>query len=373
MAASCHERSTTMLDLSPITYDDIGPERIHCFYDPRSGMRAVVAIDTTRFMVAGGGVRMAPDVSVSEVVRLARAMTFKYAMLDMPCGGAKAGIMLDPADPSRSLVMSAFVRAIKPLVESGAFMPGADMGTSGADFAALWGDRVVKDLGSESFEGMPLEAQLTGAGVVAAAKAACEALARPLRGATVAIEGFGKVGAGAAKFFAREGARVVAISTVQGGLYDPQGLDVDALLVLRAEHGDGLIARARGERIAREALLTLAVDVLVPGARPDVIHADNVERIAAKLIVPAANIPYGEGTLSRLRARGVVALPDFVTNAGGVLASMASFQGESASGAFALVNDSVGRNVKLVIETARASDASPFDAAIQIARKRLAQ
>ena len=363
-----------MLDLSSIAFDDIGPERIHCFYDPRSGMRAVVAIDTTRFMVAGGGVRMAPDVSVSEVVRLARAMTFKYAMLDMPCGGAKAGIMLDPAAPSRAEVMGAFVRAIKPLVESGAFLPGADMGTYGADFAALWGDRVVKDLGSETFEGMPLEAQLTGAGVVAAAKAACEALSRSLRGATVAIEGFGKVGAGAAKFFAREGARVIAISTVLGGLYDPQGLDVDALLALRDKHGDGVIAQAtRGERIAREALLTLPVDVLVPGARPDVIHAANVERVAAKLIVPAANIPYAAGTLSRLQARGIVSLPDFVTNAGGVLASMASFQGESATGAFALVNDRVGRNVKLVIETARANGTSAFDAAIQIARKRLSQ
>ena len=120
------------LEISPIALDDIGPERIHCFYDPASGMRAFVAIDTTRFMVAGGGVRMAADVSLTEVVRLARAMTLKYAMLEMPCGGAKAGIVLDPADPSRGAVIAAFVRAIKPLAESGQFMPGADMGTSGA-------------------------------------------------------------------------------------------------------------------------------------------------------------------------------------------------------------------------------------------------
>ncbi len=361
-------------DFSRVKFDDLGPERVHCFYDPRSGMRAVVVLDTTRFMISGGGVRMARDVSVGEVARLARAMTFKYAMLELPCGGAKAGIMLDPADPSRAEVMSAFVRAIKPLVESGAFMPGADMGTSGADFATLWGDRMETNLGAESFEGMPLEAQLTGAGVVAATKAACEALSRPLRGATVAIEGFGKVGAGAAKFFAREGAIVVAISTVDGGLWDPEGLDTGELLALRAEHGDGALAHAtRGKRIAREDLITLRADVLVPGARPDVIHIENVERIEAKLIVPAANIPYGEGTLARLAARGVVALPDFVTNAGGVLATMASVQGEDAAGAFALVADRVGRNVKLVIEAGRAKGTSAYDAAVEIARSRLPQ
>ena len=359
-------------ELSRVVFDDLGPERIHCFYDPKTKMRAFVVIDTTRFMIAGGGVRMAADVALSEVARLARAMTFKYAILEMPCGGAKAGIALDPADPSRPEVMAAFVRAIKPLVDTGAFMPGADMGTSSADFESLWGARVATNLATEMFEGMPLEAQLTGAGVVAAAKAACEALSRPLRGATVALEGFGKVGAGAAKFFVREGASVVAISTVQGALYDPRGLDVTALLALRAKYGDGLIAQAKGvRRIARDELFMLPVDVLVPGARPDVIHEENVDRVTARLIAPAANIPYAAGTLPRLHARGVVALPDFVTNAGGVLGAMASIQGLSAEGMFAMVADRVGANVKLVVETARSQNTSAFDAAVRIARDRL--
>ncbi len=361
-------------DLSRVTFDDLGPERIHCFYDPKTKMRAFVAIDTTRFMIAGGGVRMAPDVAVSEVTRLARAMTFKYAMLEMPCGGAKAGIVLDPADPSRPAVMAAFVRAIKPLVDTGAFMPGADMGTSSADFDSLWGDRVTTNLATETFEGLPLEAQLTGAGVVAAAKAACEALSRPLRGATVALEGFGKVGVGASKFFVREGASVVAISTIEGALYDPKGLDVTALLALREKYGDALLAHAKGvQRIAREELFTLPVDVLVPGARPDVIHEGNVERISAKLVSPAANIPYAAGTLPRLHARGIVALPDFVTNAGGVLGAMASIQGLTPAQTFAMVADRVGTNVKLVLEAARSENASAFDAAVRIARQRLSQ
>ena len=330
--------------LPNIAFDDIGPERIHCFYDPKSQMRAMVVIDTTRFTLAGGGVRMAQDVSLTEVVRLARAMTLKYAMLEMPCGGAKAGIILDPSDASRADVMGAFLRAIKPLVDSGALHSGRRHGNfgEGTSPGSLEAAR-RRAVGSEMFEGMPLEAQLTGAGVVVAAKAACEALSRPLRGATVAIEGFGKVGAGAAKFFAREGARVVAISTVRGTLHDPRGLDVDALLALRDQHGDGALALARGERMPREALFQVDAFVLVPGAATGTpIHAGNVDRIAAKLIVPAANIPYGEGALARLATRGIVALPDFVTNAGGVLGSLAGFQGESAAAAFALVDQQVG-------------------------------
>jgi len=365
---------TMNFELSRVVFDDLGPERIHCFYDPKAKMRAFVVIDTTRFMIAGGGVRMAADVSVSEVARLARAMTFKYAMLDMPCGGAKAGIALDPSDPSRPAVMASFVRAIKPLVDTGAFMPGADMGTSSADFTALWGDRAGTNLATETFEGLPLEAQLTGAGVVAAAKAACEALSKPLRGATVALEGFGKVGVGAAKFFVREGARVVAITTIAGGLHDPEGLDVTALLALREKWGDDLVNQAKGvRRISREALFTLPVDVLVPGARPDVIDERNVDRVEAKLVVPAANIPYAEGTLPRLHARGVVALPDFIVNAGGVLGAMAAIQGLTPEQTFAMVAERVSANVKLAFDSARATGASIFDAAVGIARTRLGQ
>src|SRR5262249_22239665 len=138
----------------------------------------------------------------------------------------------------------------------------------------------------------------------------------PLRGARVALEGFGKVGSGAAKFFAREGARVVALSTVRGAIHAPEGLDVGALLALRSEHGDveALERYASGDagvaRIAASELYGVPADILVPGARPDAIHAGNVEGVTAALVAPAANIPYGEGMVRRLHARGCTALPD---------------------------------------------------------------
>jgi glutamate dehydrogenase/leucine dehydrogenase len=129
---------SVIASLSEIPLDEIGPERIIHVYEPKSGLRAVVVIDTTRFGLTAGGVRMAADLSLSEMARLARAMTYKFAMLELPCGGAKAGIWLHPAAPSRPTVMQAFLDAIAPLVESRQYMAGADMGTSAADFAPLY-------------------------------------------------------------------------------------------------------------------------------------------------------------------------------------------------------------------------------------------
>ena len=217
-------------------------------------------------------------------------------MLEFPAGGAKAGIWYDLATQNRQAVMDAFLRVLQPLYEQRTYYPGADMGTSDDDFLPLRnkpGKRRYSGLRATHFEGLPLEDQLTGFGVVESALVAARAFQLPIRGATVAIEGFGKVGGGAASFFARAGARVVAVSTLAGTRHDPKGLDVERLLDLRQEYGDDAVRQYRGGRLlSRSALFTLPVDILIPGARPDVIHAKNVDRIQARLVVPAANIPF---------------------------------------------------------------------------------
>ena len=271
--------------------DATGPERILSFYDPASQMRAVIVIDTTAFGMSAGGVRMLPDLSVEEMARLARAMTYKYLMLEFPAGGAKAGIWYDPATQDRQAVMDAFLQVLQPLYERRSYYPGADMGTSDDDFLPLrneLGKRRYSGLRTKHFEGLPLEDQLTGFGVVESALVAAKSFQLPIRNATVAIEGFGKVGGGAARFIVRAGAQVVAVSTLTGTRYDPRGLDVERLLELRQEYGDETVRHYRGGRLlSRRALFTLPVDILIPGARPDVIHAKNVDRIQARLVVPA--------------------------------------------------------------------------------------
>jgi glutamate dehydrogenase (NAD(P)+) len=359
--------------LAAIGLDEIGPERISFHYDPRSGMRAAIVIDSARFGLTAGGVRMASDLTLLELARLARAMTYKFAMLELPCGGAKAGIWLDPGDARRQQVMRAFLDVLRPLAETRAYMAGADMGTAAADFTPLRADGgATPSLGEIEYEGMPLEEQLTGYGVVVAARVAAEACGWSLRGAHVALEGFGKVGAGAAKFLAREGARLVAVSTLRGTLHRADGLDVERLLALRHRHGDAAVEHYdAGGVLPREALFGVAADILIPGARPDVIDAAVAGQLAVRLVVPAANIPYAAAVPAQLHARGIVSLPDFVSNAGGVLTGLVELEGGTAAQAFTTVHDRIAANVGLILDSARAEACSAYDAALAIAHGRL--
>jgi len=359
----------TGLDLATLAFDDLGPERIFHYYDPQLDFRSVVVIDTRRFGISAGGVRMASDLTLAEVARLARAMSYKFALLELRCGGAKGGIWYDPTHLHRAEIVRSFLDAIEPLTWNAAYMPGADMGTTAADFAAVYAARGGQDLGQQEFEGLPLEDQVTGYGVTIAAQTAAELLGWKAP-ASVAIEGFGKVGAGASKYFVRHGARVVAVSTIHQTLYDARGLDVGALLALRQAHGDAALDHyPTGERHPRAALLTLPVDILVPGARPDAICADNVDAIRARLIVPAANIPYADGTIPRLAARGVVAIPDFVANAGGVLTGMVALQRGAVDQLFTTVRERIGANVRRIMTLAEQRGCGPYEAALDLAEQ----
>ncbi|MBI3302737.1 MAG: Glu/Leu/Phe/Val dehydrogenase [Deltaproteobacteria bacterium] len=357
--------------------DASGPERIFSFYDPPTQMRAVIVIDTTAFGISAGGVRMLPDLSLAEMVRLARAMTYKYLMLEVRCGGAKAGIWYDPARHDRRAVLDAFLNVLRPFFQQRTYLPGADMGTSEEDFQPLRDGRSgghYSGLRSQVFEGLPLEDQLTGFGVVEATRTAAEFFGMPLAGARVAIEGFGKVGGGAARFFVRAGARVVAVSTLAGTRYDPQGLDVDRLLILRQEHGDEAVRHYQhGKLLPRNKLFMLPVDILIPGARPDAINARNVGKIQARLVVPGANIPFTIPVANRLSARGIGVVPDFVSNGGGVLAALADIEGLDVEGAFRSVRERIGANTSLTLSRSRERQCPPFDAALQIVHERWQQ
>lgn len=354
--------------------DASGPERIFSFYDPPTQMRAVIVIDTTAFGISAGGVRMLPDLSLAEMVRLARAMTYKYLMLEVRCGGAKAGVWYDPVRHDRKAILNAFLTALRPFFEKRTYLPGADMGTAEEDFQPLRDERSggsYSGLRSQVFEGLPLEDQLTGFGVVEAARAAATFFGVPLAGARVAIEGFGKVGGGAARFFVRAGAQVVAVSTLSGTRYDPQGLDVERLLTSRQQYGDEAVYHYQsGNLLPRNRLFTLPVDILIPGARPDAINAKNVEKIQAKLIVPGANIPFTATIANRLSGRGIGVVPDFVSNGGGVLAALADIEGLDVAGAFRSVRERIGANTALVLNRSRERQCTPFDAALQIVHER---
>jgi glutamate dehydrogenase (NAD(P)+) len=271
-----------------------------------------IAFDLESCRVSAGGTRLARDVSADEARLLARAMTYKFAALGLEMGGAKAVIRGTPHE--RLALMKRYCEEIRPLVESVRFLTGPDLGTFEADFAPL---RRPGETGvmTEPLDGIPFEDVLTGFGVVVAAEAALGGL----KGRSIAIEGFGKVGGGVAREAVRRGAKVVAVSTLAGSVTSKDGFDVEALWRVRAERGDELV-RALGSSVRSPAdLFDVTADVIVPGARIGTIDPERARSIQARVIAPAANVPYASGSPEILRERGILALPDFICNAGAVL------------------------------------------------------
>jgi glutamate dehydrogenase (NAD(P)+) len=295
--------------------DGGGPEIIEL-----SSVPGFVVFDLPGAPESAGGTRLAPDVSVAEVALLARAMTYKYGALGVRMGGAKAGVRGDPADRAgKAALMARFCAEIAPLAATGRLLTGPDMGTAEEDFAPLRERRAAPAAIHAVVDGVPFEDLLTGFGVAVAAGAA---LGDGWDGRSVAIEGFGKVGGGVAREVTRRGGQVAAVSTVAGCVMDPAGLDTGRLLALRRTYGDACVlhyGRAAGP--PGELFTAVDADVLVPGTRPGVISGRTAGSLppGIRVVAPAANAPYTARGADVLRQRGIVALPDFVCNAGAVI------------------------------------------------------
>jgi glutamate dehydrogenase (NAD(P)+) len=338
------------------------PARVLELLDERAGLDAVVVIDHELYPVAAGGTRMLPDVDAGEVARLARAMTWKFAACRVNYAGAKAGIRF--ADGDRAAVLAAYKRALEPYSDS--FLTGPDMGTEPADFVEDGAGDLP--LWARSYEGLGMDDLATGHGVKAAAEAALAHLGRPLEGATVAIEGFGKVGAGTARACARAGARVVAVSTVHGLLADPAGLDVEEILALRTRHGDRLVEHGPPSVRPREQLFEVDCDVVVPGARPDSITPAVAARGPWAVVAPGANAPYAPGALETLHGRGIVAVPDFLSNSGGVHLYESVRSDDEPAVALATIEERVRADVERILRASAEGDSTPMATALADAR-----
>jgi glutamate dehydrogenase/leucine dehydrogenase len=317
---------------------------------------AFVVFDLDDAQHAAGGTRLAPDVSEREGELLARAMTYKFAVLGRPMGGAK-GLVRARAN-ERTAAMARFCEEIRPLVASRRFLTGPDLGTYEADFAPLrtpdWEPHVLNSV----VDGVAFEDVLTGFGVVAAADAAQGGLA----GRAVAVEGFGKVGAGVAREFARRGGRVVAVSTLAGCVADPAGIDVDQLWEARTAHGDDFVAEVGRPVLPRDALFETETDVLVPGARVGVVDGVRAPRISASAVVPAANVPYTAAGLEILHARGIAAHADFVCNAAAVVGYTSAAHASQQQ-----VLDVVERTIVDLVHSSSDHPGGPFAGACAIA------
>ena len=305
--------------------DEWGPEKIVGVSDSRTRMRGVLVIDNTARGMGKGGTRISPTVSVTEVARLARNMTWKWAGVDLFYGGAKAGIQADPAAAPKEDVLRAFVRALRNEVPE-EYVFGLDVGLTEAD-AAIMLDETGGRGGAvgtpHALGGLPYDQLgVTGYGVAETVDAAAQFTGLSTSSLTASIQGFGAVGAATARRLDELGVTIVAVSTSQGGLHNPDGLNVSQLLELRAAYSDALVnCYADAKPLTAGEELTVPADVLIPAALQDVIDAELARILPARILVEGANLPSSPEAQQILHDRGVIVVPDFIANAGGVVAA----------------------------------------------------
>ncbi len=364
-----------------VTFDEFGPEKILEVYDPRTKMHGFVVLDNLALGPGKGGIRMTPTVTVEEVAKLARIMTWKNALADLPFGGAKAGIAADVRKLSRGQkldIVRAFGKAIRPICPS-EYIAGPDMNTGEEEMAAFslavgsWQACTGKPANmcvSGNKCGLPHELGSTGFGVFHAAKVACGHIGMDIKGASVAIEGFGNVGTFAMKFLEKEGAKVVAVSDSKGAVYNKDGIAYEKLEKTKRDK-DTVTAYRPGKVLTGNRLFELPVDMLVTAALPDIITEKNWRNVKARVIVEGSNIPMMPEIEEKLHRKGVLVVPDFVANAGGVISSYSEYMGRTMENMFETVREKITRNTLLVLERSEKKGTLPRKAAMDIAVERV--
>ena len=350
--------------------DELGPARIVHIAGPLPGLRAIVVVDNTACGPAIGGTRMAPDASLEECARLARAMTLKNAAAGLPHGGAKSVILADPHMPpdDKENTVRAFAGAIADIRD---YIPGPDMGTN--EQAMAWvHDETGRAVGLPAeVGGIPLDdIGATGFGVAVAAEVAQEFCDVRLEGARVAVQGFGAVGHHAARFLGEKGAILVAAADSRGAVHNPKGIDPDQLASAKAD-GRGVGDAGLGETMRRDDIIGVDCDIWIPAARPDVLTAETVDALKAGLVVQGANIPVSKDAERTLHARGVLSITDFIANAGGVICAAVEYGGGTRAGAFAAIEEKIRDNTRIVLENSRSQGVPPYKAAGNLSKERL--
>jgi glutamate dehydrogenase (NAD(P)+) len=279
-----------------------------------------------------GGVRYHPTVDLHEVRGLATLMTWKTALLDLPFGGAKGGVSVDPRGLSKrelERLTRKFTERIAIALGPYRDIPAPDMGTSAQTMAWMLDEYSQKKGYSPAVvTGKPVSLggslgreEATGRGVMICMREAAQDLGLPWKGATAAIQGFGNVGSHLAMSLTTQGVKVVAVTDAEGGVYNPDGLDIPELLAYALQHRT-VAGFTKAEALSNEQLWRVPCDYMVPAALGSVItKEDNAELLECRMLVEAANAPTTPIADKILNKRGIVVLPDFLANAGGVVVS----------------------------------------------------
>jgi glutamate dehydrogenase (NAD(P)+) len=280
-----------------------------------------------------GGIRYHPDVNLGEVAALAMWMTWKCALADLPYGGAKGGVKVAPKQLSRAELQRLtrrYAAEIFPLIGPDKDVPAPDVGTDAQVMAWIM-DTYSQQVGYAVpgvVTGKPLaiggslgREEATGRGIVYTTLEALQHVGIDIRNTTLAIQGFGNVGSHTARIMHECGARIIAVSDVSGGLYNPAGLDIPKLLHRQKTGGGPLRDAALGDAITNEELLRLECTVLVPAALSEQITLRNAHQVRCRVLAEGANGPTTLEADQILQDKGVFILPDILANSGGVIVS----------------------------------------------------
>lgn len=364
--------------------DKFGPEYVLRVYDSKIGMEGFLIIDNTIFGPGKGGIRMTPNVTEEEVFRLARTMTWKNAFAELPFGGAKAGIVWKGGDiETKKAFIQSFARKIKCMTPK-KYIAGPDINTGEREmqwFAEAAGDwrsatgkpeNVCMKIFKKDWEkcGIPHEKGSTGYGVAQSVKISAEFLKMDLAESSVAIHGFGNVGTFTFKFLSEAGAKITALADATAAVYDESGLDKKIISEL-ANKKETLDKYPKEKRIAPDDFWALPIDILIPASVTDIINEKNKDKIKAKLIVEAGNIPMSEKIEKEFLARGIVIVPDFVANAGGVISSYSEYKGHHPKKMLEMVNKKISKNLRIILRESVKKGKNPREAGIEIAMKRI--
>lgn len=397
--------------MADIMKDEFGPEEVVEVSDPEIGLKGFLVIDNTALGPGKGGIRMTPTVTVEEVFRLARTMTWKNALAGIPFGGAKAGIVWLPKQDKRNpssreaskdksseldlkkAHVQSFASALREFIPS-KYIAGPDVNSGEKEmqwFAEAIGDwraatgkpaDFCTEFNGKRACGLPHELGSTGFGVAQATKVAAEIFLLPersrgrsssvipMQNITVAIEGFGNVGAFAFKFLQEMGAKIVAVSDSKGNIYFKDGLNYEKVVKVKQEK-KSVIHYPGAQKLSADAFWGLPVDILIPAAVTDMINDSNKDKIKAKIIVEGANIPMREEIEDELWQRGICIVPDFVANAGGVISSYAEYMGLTAEKMFEMVKEKVVGAAREVIAQSIKDKKSPREIALLLAKEKV--
>lgn len=278
-----------------------------------------------------GGLRYHPMVDLEESKALASLMTWKTAVVDIPYGGAKGGIRVDPKDLTEremERLTRKFIQQIHENIGPMKDIPAPDMNTNAQvmahimhEYSKFYGHSPAVVTGKPlDLHGSEGREEATGRGVVYVTEEALRTQNRQIGGSSFVIQGFGNVGSHTSRLLHELGGKIVATSDVSGGIYNPDGLDIPALLAWVREHKT-IKGFPGGDLVSNEALLMLPCDVLIPAALGHVITKDNASEIRASMIVEAANSPVTPEADEILDERGIMVVPDILANAGGVTVS----------------------------------------------------